>query len=793
MAFANSWLLLIGSLSIALPIFLHLLMRPRPKSFQFPAIRFIQQVQKTNQRRMRLRHWILLFLRCLVIFVIFLALARPSTTSAGFGPWITLGGIIASAFVVAWLFIVALFWTRPINRVLVATLAGILVVHLIGGAYFGYRVSQSNTRHLLGDQSAPVAAVFIIDTSPTMTYRFENATRLEEAKKIGKWLIDQLPLNSKVAIVPTDSSNIFFSDDIRAAEKRLETMDVEWSSQPAIDRLNEAIDWVDDSEIERKEIYVLSEMTRRSWSAKTSAIKDKLLEATDTSVYLFDVSVENPVNFSLGPLKLNSSRLSTKSKLEIETELFRQGPGAQRTLQMFLEKPDLSRPYRKDGKTIVPDEYLVRNQSATISADSSSSIKFSLSELPSGVHHGWVQVDGSDPISVDNKRYFTIQVRNNWQVLIATPKDVSPNNVSEAIAPFAFIETGENLYDVKLIDQANLGREDFGEYDAIFLLDPERMNDAAWDDLRSYVNDGGGLVVVPGHNATDNQVIDESFVTESALNVLPAALTRVFRSPAGGVFLNPMLINHPIVEDFQSMGTGIPWNRFPVQRYWGIDPESVSNEADSSVVVAYGDGTPAILERRIGTGSVVLWTTPLTEPVRPQDRVRWNDLMIGNAWPVFYLINQNCEFLVENQAETLNYTIGQTAVLNNDPKTYPTEYRLFTPRGDDPTKVLASDDRLSYSFTNIPGPFRLKGLFDGPVVRGFSVNLPAESTDLTRISTLELDRSLGEDNYQLASEREEIVRQQSSMRIGTEFYPILMLLLAGIFAAEHLMSNRFYQ
>ena len=325
MAFANGWLILIGSLSIAIPVFLHLLMRPRPKSFKFPAIRFIQQVQKTNQRRMRLRHWILLFLRCLVILLIFLALARPSTTSTSFGPWVTLGGIIASAVVVGWLFIVSLFWTRPINKVLVSTLAGILVIHLFGGAYVGYRVSQNDAKHLIGDQQAPVAAVFIVDTSPTMTYTFENSSRLDQAKEIGKWLIDQLPLNSEIAIVPTNSSAIFFSEDIRAAEKRLETLDIDWSAQPTADRLNEVVDWVGDSEIERKEVYVISDLTSRSWSSRTASIEEKLSDATSTNVYLFDVSVEDPVNFSLGTLKLNSSRLSTKSTLEIENRIIPAG------------------------------------------------------------------------------------------------------------------------------------------------------------------------------------------------------------------------------------------------------------------------------------------------------------------------------------------------------------------------------------------------------------------------------------------------------------------------------------
>src|SRR5207244_3543824 len=43
----------------------------------FPAFRFLQQRAKTNQRKIRLRHLILLLLRMLLIALLVLALARP--------------------------------------------------------------------------------------------------------------------------------------------------------------------------------------------------------------------------------------------------------------------------------------------------------------------------------------------------------------------------------------------------------------------------------------------------------------------------------------------------------------------------------------------------------------------------------------------------------------------------------------------------------------------------------------------------------------------------------------------
>src|SRR5262245_37687982 len=96
MAFVNLSLLLGGAL-VAIPVVLHLIMRQKPKQLVFPAVRFIQQRRIANQRRLQLRHWILLALRCAAIGLVALALARPSVASADLSNWLAIGlvGIVA--------------------------------------------------------------------------------------------------------------------------------------------------------------------------------------------------------------------------------------------------------------------------------------------------------------------------------------------------------------------------------------------------------------------------------------------------------------------------------------------------------------------------------------------------------------------------------------------------------------------------------------------------------------------------------------------------------------------------
>ena len=96
-------------------------------------------------------------------------------------------------------------------------------------------------------------------------------------------------------------------------------------------------------------------------------------------------------------------------------------------------------------------------------------------------------------------------------------------------------------------------------------------------------------------------------------------------------------------------------------------------------------------------------------------------------------------------------------------------------------------------FTDHPGAYRLRGQKGGPVVRGFSVNLPATTSDLSRLPAGNLDELLGEDRYHLARSREEIDRAVGNDRIGSEFYPLLITLMAVALGLEHLLANRFYR
>jgi len=213
------------------------------------------------------------------------------------------------------------------------------------------------------------------------------------------------------------------------------------------------------------------------------------------------------------------------------------------------------------------------------------------------------------------------------------------------------------------------------------------------------------------------------------------------------------------------------------------------------VVMPFGNREPALIERKIGAGTVMVMTTPISEPANSPDREIWNELFLGLPWPAVGLTLEMSKYLADNGARSLNVMVGENAVLQNDLTQYSENYRAFSPVAEKPpTPLTTVNGQLSYKFVDAPGNYYLKPLQDGfSGNRGFCANIDTRQTDLARAQQSELDVVLGEGRYLLARDRDEIEFQQGTSRRGQEFFPLLMLIALIVMAVEHLLANRFYK
>src|SRR6185503_4097407 len=75
--FVSPWFVAAGSALASIPIIIHILNRRRFKVIRWAAMEYLLQAMRKNRRRLKFEQWILLAMRCLLIFLMGLALARP--------------------------------------------------------------------------------------------------------------------------------------------------------------------------------------------------------------------------------------------------------------------------------------------------------------------------------------------------------------------------------------------------------------------------------------------------------------------------------------------------------------------------------------------------------------------------------------------------------------------------------------------------------------------------------------------------------------------------------------------
>lgn len=76
---------LFGLLAASIPVVIHLLNLRKLKKIEFSTLAFLKELQKTKIRKIKLKQWILLALRILIILLLVAAFARPTIKSFSIG------------------------------------------------------------------------------------------------------------------------------------------------------------------------------------------------------------------------------------------------------------------------------------------------------------------------------------------------------------------------------------------------------------------------------------------------------------------------------------------------------------------------------------------------------------------------------------------------------------------------------------------------------------------------------------------------------------------------------------
>jgi hypothetical protein len=275
MSFLNP-IMLFGIAAVSVPIIIHLLNRRKFQKVVWAAMRFLRISVEQNQRRMRIEDMILLALRCLLLILLALALARP-----------------------AWL---------------------------------------SNASDVFGQSK--VTGVVILDNSGSMAVSDGTQTRFEKARRAAEQAIESMPAGSATAVLlASDIVRGAIPEptfDLNLARKIIREAPLTDRSTDLFPAINRAIGILQDRLALRKEIYLITDGQAAGWRQLVEAQQVLERVRSEIKTHIVLVSEHEERNLAVTELRLASGLSPVGQPLRFEVQVSNFGREEARNVRVGL-------------------------------------------------------------------------------------------------------------------------------------------------------------------------------------------------------------------------------------------------------------------------------------------------------------------------------------------------------------------------------------------------------------------------------------------------------------------------
>jgi hypothetical protein len=723
--------LLAGLVMVSLPVLFHLLMRQKPKRIKFPAIQFLIQKQNKNQRRMNIQHWLLLLLRMLVVALVCLALSRPRITMGDFS--------------------------------------------------FG--------------RDQQIAAVMIFDTTPSMDYKIGDKTRLDEARfQAGKFL-DEISPESKIAIIDLSSSRENASPGTqewlpgrRQIEQKLAELKTHAAGASLASQVNFACKLLktlgDGEGVPPKFIFIFSDRTAQSWTGMdgTSVSIPK-----DVSTVYFDVGEDNPAELAIDNMVVEPVVAEPGGVINVRLVLRSTGMDHKALVNCSIDN------LPGDLKIADKKSYLCPKGVSTEANFELPVPKLEKLEVGPQYFQLVAKLASTDAWDANDKRFATFQVRPKSSILILAEDAKTPRIMRAALDALGSFKSETRI----LQGAAPLKLDDLSTFKTVVLFQVNKLEPALVQKLMAYVKSGGGLAVVPGPSLNP-----ESYGTAEARDLLPLNYASFERIPAGkpGYWLGGFDGANGLTAPFKDwIASADPDFNRPELRPIVVGRWKVQPLQDASVLASYiidgGLADAAIVEKSVGAGKVVGFTTPLDGGNMEGNR-RYNNYWQDSSFGLI-LVDRTAKYLAgEARLPELDFISGQPVVIPISTALLKSPLQLRGP-GLSPAEstINLGENRETLVLRQPvePGNYQLLDNKERQLC-AFSVNLPTEESYLEKIAIEKVEELLGKGSVvPLGKDADLTERIRQNYRPPLELMPWLLLLLPLVMAMESLTANKFYK
>ncbi len=574
--------------------------------------------------------------------------------------------------------------------------------------------------------------VIVIDASYSMDYRPAESTRFDTAKRLAADLVRDglqgdgfslILLATPPRVVIGDPA--FDRDDLAGEIAELQRTDGGADLAATLAQIEHAIDLAAQREprLRRRRVCFFTDLGRTTWSSvaqrATQAIIARLAAKAD--LQLVDVGQPGGQNVAVTRVSVADGVVTVghPTRIDIEMENFGSEDRRQHSVevrvggqQVAQERLDIAAGGRGTVAVVhdfqLPGEQIVE------------------------VH------SGPDPLEVDNHRWLSLSVRPAMEVLCVEGKSGAARNVVLALEPGAI---GQARVRPSVQSEIALLEEDLTRYDCIFLCNVGRFGRDEAQQLRRFLEQGGGLVICLGDQVQPANYNSVLGADNGGLRILPAQLGDPV--PLGAYSFDPLEYRHPIVAPFRGHErSGLLTT--PIWKYVPLAPA-----ADSGVrkALAFENGDPAVLESAYGRGHVILLATDAsdssfdgtTSPPTP-----WSALV---AWPSFPpLVQQMLKAAVRGRTQLGNVTVGSALQGSVPPGLADASVVVTDPRGRSqrvPAEINGSDSHWTYTDTARSGVYTAAIGGAPGVVQRYAVNLDTQESQLERIDPEQLPAPFG--------------------------------------------------
>ncbi len=565
----------------------------------------------------------------------------------------------------------------------------------------------------------PQAAVLVIDDSFVMGYRKGGRTLLGEAKDRALHVLEELGPEADVAVVFAAEGSPpvpeLTRDHLRLADA-IETAPLTARPPETTVALRRAAALLAGSPHAARRVYLFSALTKAGFGGEApwppgAGPELHAVPVTDDADLpnLAVTAAAAEKDPDLGPRGV---------RVRAEITNFGQAKVEDRAATLVID----GKPVSRGLVTLGPGEKMEKRFSAALPGEAKTA------EVS-------VELDG-DALAIDDRRYLRVELRRDVRVLLV---DGDPRTVRHEDELF-YLETAlrpgdrsDSALSVSTTTVDELAKRHLADFDVVFLCNVPALEREVVAEIEGWARKGGGLIVTMGSNvdtdayaATMGPILAQELKTPLQLAVGP-------KGPDSGRAerIGRFEASHPVFSVFSGKAAGLR-----EASYWKIQLLGPTAQGDGRVALArFGNGAPALVERRLGSGRLLLYTSTI-------DR-EWNDLPIHPGF--LPLVQQIVRYLARAPIEPpeAELVVGRARDLPVSPAD--TRIEVTAPSGKKSTlerQRLAGRQTVPFAGVDEPGFYHVAAE-SGDKVRprpaaDFVANLDPRGSDTRRIEPAEL-------------------------------------------------------